>query len=88
MVQIGLPVTLVNFLSGITTAIYRTISYSGVILIFLAAIQSVPTHLTKPSDRRSDEIRIVLEDNLADGVADNHDRCRLYDYRLVPTLGS
>ncbi|HOE77730.1 MAG TPA: sugar ABC transporter permease [Bacilli bacterium] len=46
MVQIGLPVTLVNFLSGITTAIYRTISYSGVqILIFLAAIQSVPTHL-------------------------------------------
>ncbi len=46
MVSIGLPVGLVNFLSGITTAIYRTISYSGVqILIFLAAIQSVPTHL-------------------------------------------
>lgn len=46
MQQIGLPVWLVNFLSGITGAIYRTITYSGVqILVFLAAIQSVPGHL-------------------------------------------
>jgi ABC-type sugar transport system permease subunit len=46
MQQIGLPVWLVTFLSGITGAIYRTITYSGVqILVFLAAIQSVPGHL-------------------------------------------
>ena len=33
-------------LGGITGAIYRTITYSGVqILVFLAAIQSVPGHL-------------------------------------------
>ncbi len=38
--------TLIGFLSGITTEIYNTISYSGIqILIFLAAIQSVPAHL-------------------------------------------
>lgn len=42
----GIPAVLVNFLSGITSTIYSTISYSGVqILIFLAAIQSVPVHL-------------------------------------------
>jgi ABC-type sugar transport system permease subunit len=46
MQQIGLPVWLVKFLSDITGAIYRTITYSGVqILVFLAAIQSVPGHL-------------------------------------------
>lgn len=46
MQQIGLPVWLVTFLSDITGAIYRTITYSGVqILVFLAAIQSVPGHL-------------------------------------------
>ncbi len=46
MQSIGIPVWLVTFLGGITGAIYRTISYSGVqILIFLAAIQSVPNHL-------------------------------------------
>lgn len=46
MQQIGLPVWLVTFLGGITGAIYRTITYSGVqILVFLAAIQSVPGHL-------------------------------------------
>lgn len=40
------PVWLVTFLSGITSTIYNVISYSGVqILIFLAAIQSVPRHL-------------------------------------------
>jgi ABC transporter, permease protein len=40
------PVKLVTFLSGITSTIYRTISYSGIqILIFLTAIQSVPKHL-------------------------------------------
>ena len=44
--QLGVPIKLVNFLSGITSTIYDTISYSGIqILIFLAAIQSVPTHL-------------------------------------------
>lgn len=43
---LGIPVKLVTFLSGITSTIYDTISYSGIqILIFLAAIQSVPTHL-------------------------------------------
>lgn len=43
---LGIPVKLVSFLSGITSTIYDTISYSGIqILIFLAAIQSVPTHL-------------------------------------------
>lgn len=46
MQSIGIPPKLVSFLAGITSAIYRTISYSGVqILIFLAAIQSVPIHL-------------------------------------------
>jgi ABC-type sugar transport system permease subunit len=44
--QIGVPVKIVEFLSGITSTIYSTISYAGVqILIFLAAIQSVPGHL-------------------------------------------
>lgn len=43
---LGIPAKLVTFLSGITSTIYDTISYSGIqILIFLAAIQSVPTHL-------------------------------------------
>lgn len=43
---LGIPVQLVTFLSGITSTIYDTISYSGIqILIFLAAIQSVPKHL-------------------------------------------
>lgn len=43
---LGIPVKLVTFLSDITSTIYNTISYSGIqILIFLAAIQSVPTHL-------------------------------------------
>jgi ABC-type sugar transport system permease subunit len=42
----GIPAWLITFLTSITGAIYRTISYSGIqILIFLAAIQSVPTHL-------------------------------------------
>ena len=46
MQQIGLPIWLVTFLGDITGAIYRTITYSGVqILVFLAAIQSVPGHL-------------------------------------------
>lgn len=46
MQQIGLPVWLVTFLGDVTGAIYRTITYSGVqILVFLAAIQSVPGHL-------------------------------------------
>ncbi len=46
MQSIGIPVWLVTFLGGITGAIYRTITYSGVqILVFLAAIQSVPGHL-------------------------------------------
>ncbi|MEI3527203.1 MAG: ABC transporter permease subunit [Bacilli bacterium] len=46
MQGIGVPVKLVTFLSGITSTIYRTISYSGIqILIFLTAIQSVPKHL-------------------------------------------
>ena len=44
--NVGIPVKIVTFLSGITKSIYDTISYSGVqILIFLAAIQSVPAHL-------------------------------------------
>lgn len=42
----NIPAGVITFLTGITSAIYRTISYSGVqILIFLAAIQSVPVHL-------------------------------------------
>ena len=46
MTAVGVPVWLVTFLTGITGAIYRTITYSGVqILVFLAAIQSVPGHL-------------------------------------------
>lgn len=46
MQGIGLPKFLVTFLSGITNAIYDTISYSGIqILIFLTAIQSVPKQL-------------------------------------------
>lgn len=46
MQGLGVPVKLVTFLSGITDAIYDTISYSGIqILIFLTAIQSVPKHL-------------------------------------------
>jgi ABC-type sugar transport system permease subunit len=44
--QIGIPAKIVTFLSDITSTIYSTISYAGVqILIFLAAIQSVPGHL-------------------------------------------
>ena len=44
--QLGIPVKLVTFLSDITSTIYDTISFSGIqILIFLAAIQSVPRHL-------------------------------------------
>lgn len=46
LMGLGIPKGLVTFLGGITSAIYRTISYSGIqILIFLAAIQSVPKHL-------------------------------------------
>lgn len=46
MEGIGVPKVFVTFLSGITNAIYDTISYSGIqILIFLTAIQSVPKHL-------------------------------------------
>lgn len=46
MTSIGVPGKLVTFLNGITSTIYSTISYAGVqILIFLAAIQSVPGHL-------------------------------------------
>lgn len=46
LLNAGIPNGLITFLTGITTAIYRTISYSGIqILIFLAAIQSVPNHL-------------------------------------------
>lgn len=46
LIGLRVPKFLVTFLNGITTAIYDTISYSGIqILIFLAAIQSVPKHL-------------------------------------------
>ena len=46
MTGIGVPVKFVEFLTKITSAIYDTISYSGIqILIFLTAIQSVPKHL-------------------------------------------
>lgn len=46
LMNLKIPATLVSFLGGITSAIYRTISYSGIqILIFLSAIQSVPKHL-------------------------------------------
>ena len=46
LINLKIPPTLVSFLGGITSAIYRTISYSGIqILIFLSAIQSVPKHL-------------------------------------------
>jgi len=46
LIALKVPTFLVNFLNGITKAIYNTISYSGIqILIFLAAIQSVPKHL-------------------------------------------
>ena len=46
MQGLGVPVKLVTFLTDITSAIYRTISYSGIqILVFLTAIQSVPKHL-------------------------------------------
>lgn len=46
LINLKIPATLVSFLGGITSAIYRTISYSGIqILIFLSAIQSVPKHL-------------------------------------------
>ena len=46
MEGLGVPVKLVKFLTDITSAIYRTISYSGIqILVFLTAIQSVPKHL-------------------------------------------
>lgn len=43
---VGVPKAAITFLTGITNAIYDTISYSGIqILIFLTAIQSVPKHL-------------------------------------------
>ena len=46
MQGLGVPVKLVTFLTDITSAIYRTISYSGIqILVFLTAIQSVHNHL-------------------------------------------
>lgn len=46
LISLKVPKTLVAFLNGITSTIYNTISYSGIqILIFLAAIQSVPKHL-------------------------------------------
>lgn len=46
LISLKVPKTLVTFLNGITSTIYNTISYSGIqILIFLAAIQSVPKHL-------------------------------------------
>ena len=46
LINMKIPSVLVTFLGGITSAIYRTISYSGIqILIFLSAIQSVPKHL-------------------------------------------
>lgn len=46
MTSIGVPAKMVSFLNNITSTIYSTISYAGIqILIFLAAIQSVPQHL-------------------------------------------
>lgn len=46
LISLKVPKVLVTFLNGITSTIYDTISYSGIqILIFLAAIQSVPKHL-------------------------------------------
>lgn len=43
---LNVPKSIVSFLSGITSTIYDTITYSGIqILIFLTAIQSVPKHL-------------------------------------------
>lgn len=46
MQGVGLPKVLVDFLGTTTSAIYDTITYSGIqILIFLTAIQSVPKHL-------------------------------------------
>ena len=46
MEGLKVPVKLIKFLTDITSAIYRTISYSGIqILVFLTAIQSVPKHL-------------------------------------------
>lgn len=46
MEGLKVPKALITFLSGITSTIYSTISYSGIqILIFLTAIQSVPKHL-------------------------------------------
>ena len=46
MTSIGVPGKMVTFLNNITSTIYSTISYAGIqILIFLAAIQSVPQHL-------------------------------------------
>ena len=46
MTSIGVPAKMVTFLNSITSTIYSTISYAGIqILIFLAAIQSVPQHL-------------------------------------------
>lgn len=46
LIGLKVPKVLVTFLGGITSTIYDTISYSGIqILIFLAAIQSVPKHL-------------------------------------------
>lgn len=46
MKGLNVPEALVSFLSGITSTIYDTITYSGIqILIFLTAIQSVPKHL-------------------------------------------
>lgn len=46
LLGLGVPKAVITFLSGITTSIYDTISYSGIqILIFLTAIQSVPRHL-------------------------------------------
>lgn len=46
LIGLRVPKVLITFLGGITSTIYNTISYSGIqILIFLAAIQSVPKHL-------------------------------------------
>lgn len=46
MQGIGLPKFFVTFLQGISSAIFDTVTFSGIqIIIFLTAIQSVPKHL-------------------------------------------
>lgn len=85
MQGIGVPVKLVTFLSGITSTIYRTISYSGIqILIFLTAIQSVPKHLYEAATiEGATGYEQFLENYITNGFTNDFNSCGIYNCGFI-----